>query len=100
MVVYTFDGHIDGAIKGAISALEKSPDVSAVTYTSDDIELFGKQGKKIEGKYILGNQNFKLNGIFIIEKNKLWMIIIHRSAENSKLDEVSNRVIESIKIEQ
>lgn len=91
--------NMEDAITGSVVMLEKQKGISDIKYEVEDIEINGKEAKKIVGTLL--SNGTKMNYVqYLIEgENTLQQIIIARNINDNYAKEIQERILKSIQLQ-
>lgn len=89
---------LQGAAEGAVYTLGQQPGVQDLSHESDDVQIDGLNGKKLEGSYQLRERRFAFTNLLLTDSSHLWQVtVIHPQGDESG-DAITERIIESVEV--
>jgi len=89
---------LDGAVNGAINAIENASGVSNFIHNNRSITVNGKSGTYVIAKYSCERVEYSLKAIYVVDGSKLWTIMITYPLNQDNYNQISNRIINSLTI--
>lgn len=90
---------LDGAVRGAQSALEKEEGITDVTSTVESYDYKSVEGKKVSGTLKERGVSLAYTSVFLVDSNRLWTIMLSYEEGDEAGEDIVERILNSIKID-
>lgn len=89
---------LQGAAEGAVYTLGQQPGVQDLSHESDDVQIDGLNGKKLEGSYQLRERRFAFTNLLLTDSSHLWQVTVIHPQEDENGNAITERIIESVEV--
>jgi hypothetical protein len=90
--------NLEGAATGSVNEMSRREGVSDFAYEESDIERSGKKGKLQKGRYRQNDIQMAFVNAIFAEESRLWQVAVGYYGGSPEGPEISNRVIDSIRL--
>lgn len=91
--------NMEDVITGSVEMLEKQKGISDIKYEVEDIEINGKEAKKIVGTLLSNGKKMNYVQYLIEGEHTLQQIIIARNINDNYAKEIQERILKSIQLQ-
>jgi hypothetical protein len=90
--------NLQGAAEGAIYTLGQQPGVQNLSHETEDIQVGGLSGKKLEGSYQLQERSFAFTNVLMADSSHLWQITVIHPQNDESGAAIADRIVESVEV--
>ncbi len=90
--------NLQGAVDGALYTLGQQPGVQNLKHETEDMQLDGLEGKKLEGSYQMRERSFAFTNVLLADSSHLWQVTIIHPQDDESGAAIADRIVESVAI--
>ena len=90
--------NLQGAAEGAIYTLGQQPGVQNLQHETEDIQLDGLEGKKLEGSYQMQERNFAFTNVLVADSSHLWQVTVIHPQDDESGAAIADRIVGSMEV--
>lgn len=89
---------LQGAAEGAIYTLGQQQGVQDLSHETEDVQLDGLNGKKVEGSYQLRERRFAFTNLLLADSSHLWQVTVIHPQDDEHGVAIAERIVASVEI--